>query len=357
MESRAWYAPPARKTGAPDNRRVRTLAGHWLLGAVAILAVSVGSAASLQVPAMTSALASSALLTDSAVAGRRVVAVGAYGNVVYAPMDGKDLVWRQAGVPTQRLLTTTTFVNEREGWAGGHDSLILHTTDGGENWIIQHEDPVPGGDLPKPILDVLFSDNRHGIAVGAFSLLLETTDGGKSWTAVDTSALYDQLEAAEQEPEPNFNAIAKLGDGYLIVGELGTLLHYRPRAPAGEIWRIMPSPYAGSFFGVNALSTGELLIYGLRGHVFRSADLGQTWVEVATKVVTNINDSLELAGGDLILVGAEGTILRLQPGATATQKIPYPGFSTFAAVEAGVDGRLLLFGSAGAQIFKLPPTP
>ena len=189
------------------------LVGVLLVGALPAATLHAADL-SQQIPAMPSPLASKALLTDSARAGDRVVAVGAYGNIVYSvpAADGKGLEWRQAKVPTQRLLTTVTFVDDREGWAGGHDALILHTTDGGENWQIQYEDPMPNGDLPKPVLAIEFTDKLNGIAVGAFSLMLTTADGGKTWAQVDMGTLYDRLEAQGQEPEPNLYAILKLAD-------------------------------------------------------------------------------------------------------------------------------------------------
>lgn len=313
---------------------------------------------SLQIPAMKSALVSNALLADSAKAGARVVAAGAYGNIVYSvpTEDGKALEWRQANSPTQRLLTTVTFIDDREGWAGGHDTLILHTTDGGENWEIQYEDLIPGNDVPKPVLDIVFTDKRHGIAVGAFSLMLETDDGGKTWAAVDTGALYDRLEEQEQEPEPNFNAIIKLsyGEDYLIVGELGTILLYNPNAESNEaMWRIVKSPYAGSFFGAKELSSGEILIYGLRGHVYRSADQGLTWSQINTGTVASVNDTFEKDDGEVILVGGAGSILRLPKNAVATEKMLYPGLAGFTSVEDIGNDRLMLFGTIGVQIFSL----
>jgi len=323
--------------------------------------LSMPVAASLQTPAMTSPLASKAMLTASARAGDRVVAVGAYGNIVYslpAP-DGNGIEWRQGKVPTQRLLTTVTFVDEREGWAGGHDSLILHTTDGGENWEIQHEDSMLEGDdeLPRPILDIEFTDKLNGIAIGAYSLMLATADGGKTWKPLDTSALYERLESLDLEPEPNFNAILKLSqsDDYLIVGELGTLLLYNPKAASmDDVWRVVSSPYVGSFFGAEQLSSGQLLIYGLRGHVFHSTDRGLTWSQISTGTVTNVNDAIELESGDVVLVGEEASILRLPKGTLAAEKIPFvKGFSGFSSVQSGGKNQLLLFGGAGAQAFAI----
>lgn len=310
-----------------------------------------------QIPAMPSALASKALLNASARAGDRLVAVGAYGNIVYSvpAADGKGLEWRQAKVPTQRLLTAVTFVDEREGWAGGHDALILHTTDGGENWEIQYQDPMPNGDLPKPVLGIAFSDKHNGIAVGAFSLLLTTADGGKTWTSLDAGPLYDLLEAQGQEPEPNLYSILKLGDEFLVVGELGTLLRYRPAAQSDQQWRIIKSPYQGTFFGARQLSSGDILAYGLRGHLFRSSDQGETWTRIETATLANINDVIELSANRFLAVADSGTLLTLQnqQPTVAVEKIAYPGFSNLMSVQRIADDAVILFGSMGAQPFSI----
>lgn len=313
-----------------------------------------------QLPAVKSPLASKALLTDSAWAGDRIVAVGAHGNIVYS--DDRGDHWQQAEqVPTQVLLTSVSFADDRHGWAAGHDSLILRTTDGGVNWEIVYENRIPDSDVPKPILDLYFSDALHGMAVGAFSFLLTTTDGGLHWQEVDTDALGDLLSAAGREPEPNLNAITPLGDGFLIVGELGTLAHYRPARASdpdsAATWRLVDSPYGGSYFGVEASVPDDLVIYGLRGHCYRSRDSGQTWQAVTTDTTANLYGMLRLDNGDLIAVGAGGFILRLPPGDTRMERLPYPGFDGLVSVQPAAAGRLLLFGEAGAQHFSLPQTP
>lgn len=346
------------------------------------------SKTSLQIPALRSSIASKTLLTDSVRLSDRVVAVGSNGVILYSK-DGVE--WIQAEVPTQVLLTTLFFIDDREGWAAGHDTLILHTTDGGETWAIQYEDPITGGDLPKPILDIYFKDKRHGWAIGAFSLMLATRDGGVTWETVDTSELYDLLEKLGAEPEANFNAFYPFDDGFFIVGELGTLLYYRTAAeedtdgesaaidgnlesaadtgaaaaPAtgderaeGSVagpWRVFESPYAGSFFGVKRLRNGEILIYGLRGHLFRATRLGDPWVQIDTGDRTaNINDVIELSSGEVIAVGAGGTLFRIDLQANKAVLIPYGGFDGFVSVQEAGPHQLLLFGEAGVKPFTLP---
>lgn len=342
---------------------------------------------SVQIPALSSKMAGKTLMTDSVKLSDRVVAVGSNGVIAYS-RNGTE--WIQAQVPTQVLLTTVFFVDDKEGWAAGHDTLILHTKDGGETWAIQYEDPITGGDLPKPILDIYFDDKQRGWAIGAFSLLLETRDGGATWETVDTGDLYDLLEGMELEPEPNFNAFHRMDDGFFIVGELGTLLHYgiAPKTATGDAdgtdpaavepatdpesesdtpeedeqpadsagpWRVFESPYAGSFFGVNQLRDGQVMIYGLRGHLFSATRLGEPWVEIDTGGSTaNINDVIELDSGEVIAVGSGGAMFRVDLAANRATSIRYGGFDGFVSVQADGPNQLLLFGDAGAKVFKLP---
>ncbi|NIN72690.1 MAG: sialidase, partial [Gemmatimonadetes bacterium] len=47
-------------------------------------------------------------------------------------------------------------------------------------------------------------------------------------------------------------------------------------------WTTLPSPYEGSFFGTLPLEGDSLLLFGLRGHLFRSDDAGESWEEIPT---------------------------------------------------------------------------
>ena len=300
---------------------------------------------------MKSELVSEILLTDSTHRGERFIAPGLYGNVIYSS-DGIN--WQQSNSPTQSLLTTVFFINDKEGWVGGHDTLILHTKDGGENWEIQYEDPITGGDIPKPILDIVFKDENNGYAIGAYGLMLTTSDGGKNWEEVDTTdGLYDLLESKDMEPEPNFNSMILYKDKLLIVGELGTILIFDDTAEGLDRWEILDSPYTGSFFGVKELSTGELFIYGLRGNLYRSSDGGQSWDKIETGTIANIFDCVEMADGTLVFAGASGTILRMHKRAMVTEKMPYPHFDSLMSMQIIRDGELLLFGSSGVKTISL----
>ena len=325
----------------------RTFVGVMLLS-VAGFAMSEQS---LQRPVMKSELVSHILLTDSIHRGERFYAPGLYGNII-SSSDGIN--WQQSQSPTQSLLTTIFFIDDKEGWVGGHDTLILHTIDGGESWEIQYEDPITGGDIPKPVLDIVFKDKNNGYAIGAYGLMLTTSDGGDNWEVVDTSAgLYDLLESKEMEPEPNFNSMILYQNKLFIAGELGTILVFDDTAEGIDRWQVIESPYTGSFFGVKELSTGELFIYGLRGNLYRSSDGAQSWDKIETGTIANIFDCAETADGTLIFAGASGTILRMDKGAMVAEKMPYPHFDSLMSIQTIRDGELLLFGSSGVKTISL----
>lgn len=329
-----------------------SLLGRTVAGAILLSVTSFAiSEQSLQMPVMKSELVNEILLTDSTHRGERFLAPGLYGNIIFSS-DGIN--WQQSNSPTQSLLTTIFFIDDKEGWVGGHDTLILHTVDGGENWEIQYEDPITGGDIPKPILDIVFKDKNNGYAIGAYGLMLTTSDGGDNWEEVETSdGLYDLLESKEMEPEPNFNSMILYKGKLLIVGELGTILVFDDTAEGVDRWQVVDSPYTGSFFGVKELNTGELFIYGLRGNLYRSSDGGQSWDKIETGTIANIFDCIETTDGTLIFAGASGTILRMDKGAMVAEKMPYPHFDSLMSIQTIRDGELLLFGSSGVKTISL----
>lgn len=292
------------------------------------------AAESLQRPSVMAPLASKVLLNDSAVVGKRIVAVGTRGQIIYSDDQGKSFT--QAQSPTRMLLTAVEFISEKEGWAVGHDAVILHTSDGGANWTLQYENAA----LEKPLLDIAFLDAQNGIAVGAYGLMLKTQDGGKSWE-----------ESEVEDADWHFNSVIKIKDGLLITGEAGNLLR---SDDMGESWTALESPYVGSLFGANTVGPDQhILIYGLRGHVYQSNDRGDSWEEVKTGLTRNLFDSAELPNGDVVMVGGGGTLLIKSADSQEFNKIPYPGYANLTSVLPLSDTEVLLFGARGAQAFKV----
>lgn len=315
--------------------------------------VSAGPTLAATATAEPARLADRTLLLDGQVVGDRLVAVGERGHILISTDAGRS--WRQSPAPTRVTLTSLFFVDDRQGWAAGHDATILRTRDGGTSWQLVHSDP----ELDAPILDLWFRDAEFGLAVGAYGLLLETTDGGDSWQqrplTIDgtrgTAALVDDADTPGIDLHLNHLVATPTGQLYLA-GESGHLLR---SGDDGRRWAALPFPYEGSLFGTLPLAGERLLAFGLRGHLFASRDAGKSWQAIATGTETTLNDALRLRDGRIVAVGLAGTVLVGTPDATRFDLRPQADRAGFARVLETPDGALLLLGSHGARRLELQP--
>jgi len=322
-------------------------------------------------PAIQAPLADESLLLDVTEHQDGFVAVGSRGHVLLSE-NGRD--WRQAqSVPVQATLTRVTSYGRRL-WAVGHDAVVLSSSDGGENWFIQHRDP----EAQEPLLDVLFINPNEGFAIGAYGRFMTTADGGINWEshrltdrvtseAIDWAALARQQggletiseefqDGADADPEArvnkgcyefgecHLNAILQTGaDELMIAAEAG----YGFRSvDEGETWEAFRFPYPGSMFGLVGQSEC-VLAFGLRGHVQKSCDFGSSWDEVPTDSEQTLMGGDVRPGGTAILVGAAATRVTLTPGGRMDVKADRLG-SDYAAVVV-TDGGLLLVGENGVR--------
>lgn len=316
--------------------------------------------------------ANRALLLDIVKTSSGIFAVGERGQALTSA-DGKN--WTQLKIPTRSALTA---ISSADGqlWAGGHDGVIIHSADGGQTWKRQRVAPWSADDQDPthgvPVLDILFTDAMHGFAVGAYSLMLVTDDAGVTWTSRKVSGestapaaakdaepkgddwtfSNDQL-ALGDESDPHFNAIARTGSGAMvIVGERGAFLR---STDGGLTWAKGKFPYQGSMFGVLSWDGDHILVYGLRGNVFESNDLGSTWRKVDTGGNVSLLGGEALANGGAMLVGANGLVLMRKDGnspfvastfTNAAGEIP-----VLAGVQSAGNGSYVLIGDKGADLY------
>ena len=290
--------------------------------------------------AIESQKAATSLLLDIAHAGKRLVAAGDRGHILYSDDGGSN--WTQAKVPTRQLLTAVYFADEQHGWAVGHDALILGTTDGGQTWTQQYENRE--GEVP--LLDVWFENAQHGFATGAYGVLLETTDGGENWE--------DVADRLDNEDGSHLNAIAEIpGSGLFIVGEMGGMFR---SADMGETWERVESPYQGSFFGVvGGGEPGVVVAFGLRGNLFRSTDFGDSWQAIellddGDAVESGLADGNRLADGRIVVVGHGGTVLSSEDNGKSFTLFSRPDRRSLSGVVSNPDGNLILVGQSGVRI-------
>lgn len=270
------------------------------------------------------------LIVDAASVGTRVVAVGDRGWIALS--DDRGASWKRAKSPAAPLLTAVDFIDDKRGWAVGHDAMILATADGGETWTKQFSGPLDQG----PLLDVHFVDAKRGFAVGAYGTFYETSDGGAKWAA--RKVVVD---------DKHLNAIVDAGKGNLIVlGEAGTILR---SGDSGATWQPVASPYKGSFFGGTTTRDGAVLAFGLRGRIYRSTDAGKTWTQVANASEASLMSASVLADGAIALTGAAGTLLVSRDNGETFTPLASGRRGVISKALAGAPGVILLLGESGVH--------
>ena len=319
----------------------------------------------LDANAVQSRLAARTLMNGVALAGTRLVCAGQRGHIVYSDDQGK--IWHQASVPVRSDLVAVYFPTPANGWAVGHDGVVLHSADGGVTWTKQFDgraavramESYYGANAPqitsgtqnlsaevesyakqgpdKPFLDVWFENETTGYVVGAFNLIFRTTDGGKNWIP-----LFDRIDNPKRL---HLYAIRPVGQDLFISGEQGSV--FKLDRQTGR-FKALKTPYKGTFFGVTG-KPGAVVVFGMRGNVFRSRD-GISWQKVETGVPAGLTGGAVTADGRIVLVSQAGHVLVSgDDGASFSQlKIDQPVPAT--AVTA-IDGNTLALASlAGVKL-------
>ena len=372
----------ARAAGASGYRQILVI----LMVCISQLAHA-GWKDPLDTPSASTSKAHQTLLLDITRAGQRLIAVGGHGHIIYSDDNGNS--WQQGRVPVSVTLTAVYFSSPQHGWAVGHDGVILASTDAGQSWTRQfdgysaNKSIVAAAKLKKekaearleaaeasendvaieeaemalenatyamedaeydestgstkPFLDVWFYDAKRGFALGAYGMFFATDDGGNSWNDVS-----GRLPNAERL---HLNSIAMVDNRSLVVvGEMGLIMR---TDDLGKTWRKTPSPYEGSFFGL--VNAGEQqLLFGLRGHVFSSADGGIAWSEVMTG-----SEQTLLAGivgrKNTLLVGNAGSVILFDKALKNSRTLIIEGRKASAAAAEASDGSFVIVGEAGVK--------
>jgi photosystem II stability/assembly factor-like uncharacterized protein len=316
----------------------------WRRGTVALIAaacvpVSLAGLDQLTTPALMSPRAASSVLLGVSAAGGRLVAVGERGIVVRSDDRGGN--WRQSALPLSSTLTSVHFPTAQLGWAVGHDGVVLHSADGGQTWVKQHDGNATNAMMlaaaterdkqaraasdagaihqatqaledakaaakfgpSRPLLAVWFRNEREGFAAGSYGLLLHTSDAGAHWAL--WSARIDNPDGY------HFNSLTPTAAGSLLMaGEAGRV--YRS-IDGGSTWQTLNTGYKGQLYGAlgvrNESGTEDILAFGFKGNVFRLPAGGKAWEPMASGTNKNLTGGVVLPNGEPAIVSQDGRLL------------------------------------------------
>ncbi|VVN76779.1 WD40/YVTN/BNR-like repeat-containing protein [Pseudomonas fluorescens] len=325
----------------------------------------------LDKPAIQTEKALQGNFTGLTAAGERLVAVGQRGHIFYS--DDVGMRWQQAQVPVSSDLVAVHFPTPLQGWAVGHDGVVLHSRDAGQTWSRQFDGRQVGpvmlayyqqlaaaqpedSELPmrvaearrmieegadKPFLDVWFESDRVGYIVGAFNLIFRTDDGGQTWTP--------WLDRTDNPSALNLYALRPVGNELFIVGEQGLMLKLDPAAGR---FKAIATPYNGTFFGITG-KPGAVLVFGLRGNAYRSVDGGTSWSRVELGLPLSITASSVTADGRMVLLSQSGHVLLSDDDGASFKLQPQNGLAPVAAATVSSSGSLVLVGARGLRQLPL----
>ncbi|MFL9867014.1 glycosyl hydrolase [Paraburkholderia fungorum] len=304
-------------------------------------------------------------------AGTRLVAVGMRGLIIVSDDEGRN--WSQVVSPVRSDLVALSFPTAQDGWAVGHDGVVLHTADGGRTWGHQFDGRMAAASLVNtdkakiaagdtaaqpyldqlllnykagpslPLLSVWFSDALHGMAVGPFGTAIATDDGGKTWMPM--------LERIDNPQFLHLNAVRGVAGGVFIAGEKGTVFRLDPAS--GKFARV-ETGYGGSFFGI-AGDERALFAHGLRGTIYRSTDRGASWAPLKSPLHGAVTSAAPIESRHAVIFVSSSGEATLYDEATDTFHPVKTGRpAAFTGVLAPGDDALVLTSLQGASLASAP---
>ncbi|QFU75681.1 hypothetical protein EY643_08450 [Halioglobus maricola] len=330
----------------------------------------------LELPAVKSELAAKSLIFAVREYHGTYYATGHRGHILFSE-DGGD-TWNQAEVPVRSTILDIHFPTPELGWAVGHEGVILHSTDAGRSWVKQYDglrygaeglafyeelaQQNPDNDLypylmeemqfavdqgaDKPLFKVYFHNENYGHALGAYGMILRTEDGGKNWMHVlhsmENDSFYHVFDFAPLPEQGQF----------FLAGEAGLFMIGDAVAQTGTL--VENIPWEGSFFTASAAPDGTIVLGGLRGRMFRTADAGESWLEVEKPPGSSLVDSVLMKDGRMVFAGIAGDIVFSTDNGLTFNYLPVRPQGRIYSIEEGPEGSLFVGGPAGIQKLTLP---
>ncbi len=200
----------------------------------------------------------------------------------------------------------------QEGWMVGAGGAILHTQDGGRNWVFQKNIGGMYLSFSVPLNNVVFKTPRNGwICYDGFQWVLRTTDGGQFWAteSLPVNGLYGSKMS-----------FADTLQGWLVGGYGSSSGSIIATTDGGLTWVVQSQNHP--YFGVFAASPRQCWAVGGLGWTARTTDSGQNWFEQQLSPNSSFNDVFfpdTLTGW---ACGYQGAIVRTTDGGVTWSQQP-----------------------------------
>lgn len=205
---------------------------------------------------------------------------------------GKD--WISQSVPDAPDLNSVFFIDTLRGWAVGNfinKGYIILTTDGGQHWSRGNST------IGSAVLSVFFADSINGWASCSNGLIAHSTDGGKNWTNQQSNTT-SSLESVFFLNGNNGWAVGK--NGVILHTTNGggiTSVHSAEEPPViFSLSQNFPNPFNPTTripYSIAYKSHVDIGIYNVLGQLVRT--LVQAWKEAGSYSVDF--DGAELTSG------------------------------------------------------------
>jgi photosystem II stability/assembly factor-like uncharacterized protein len=193
-------------------------------------------------------------------------------------------------------------INQSYGYIAGHNSVILNSTDGGQNW-----NPQSTPYQHDHFYGIHFTDTDYGWIVGSTGIIYKTINGGSEWKYVEG-------------PHTNPDYYGVYFDDPLygwICGSNGTIMYTEN---SGNTWTQKNSGTSETLYDIIFLDEYEGWIVGSSGTTIHTTNKGDLWNAIDIGTTYDLNRISNDTQGNLWIVGNHGTLV--------TNKPPESTFST-----------------------------
>ncbi|RMD51081.1 MAG: hypothetical protein D6830_01225, partial [Ignavibacteria bacterium] len=252
----------------------------------------------------TAGAASNSNYYDVDFAGGFLCAVGTHGTVAVSRDSANSwTILNDATIVGDMM--AVDFINSADGWIGGQNGVIYHTTNQGTTWSVQNPATLSSAAF---IRDIYFVNASKGFVAGTNGTYGYTTDGGATWNISEASVNFQGKIFFDIE-------FTDVSNGWM----LGTSDAIRS-TDGGSNWNVTGLPtvaFGGIMYDMDLAAANTWFISGENGIVAKTTDAGGNWT-----YTTVGNGSFNLYGCSFAnadtgwVVGDGGVIYKTTDGGT-----------------------------------------